>query len=50
MTTNHLDDYFEEWIREKEQINCINNVYGQTGLMAIFNFIKFIKEKENDYS
>jgi len=47
MNVNCLDNYFENWIAEKESINCINNVYGQAGLMAIVNFIQFIKEKEN---
>ena len=44
MEAKRLDDYFEEWINDKEVTNSINNVYGQTGLMAIVNFILFIKQ------
>lgn len=47
MDANRLDDYFEEWIKDKEAINSINNVYGQSGLMAIVNFIIFIKDREH---
>lgn len=50
MDVNRLDDYFDEWITDKEVDNSINNVYGQSGLIAIVNFILFIKEKENDNS
>ena len=48
MDTNRLDDYFEDWIKDKEVANSINNVYGQSGLMAIVNFILFVKDKEHE--
>jgi methionine salvage enolase-phosphatase E1 len=47
MDAKHLDGYFDAWFRDKQETNSIQNVYGQTGLMAIVNFINFIKEKEN---
>ena len=46
----NLDKYFDEWIEDKSVINSINNVYGQTGLLAIVSFINFVKGKEYDYS
>ncbi len=48
MNTNRLDNYFSEWVQDKELTDCITNVYGQSGLMAIVNFINFVKDKEND--
>lgn len=46
MDAKRLDDYFDKWISDKEAINAINNVYGQSGLMAIVNFILYVKDKE----
>nr|NIQ13922.1 hypothetical protein [Candidatus Dadabacteria bacterium] len=46
MDAKLLDEYFDEWIEDKEKTNCINGVYGQCGLMAIMNFILFVKDKE----
>ena len=47
MDAKCLDGYFDEWIKDKEEIHSIENVYGLTGLTAIMNFINFIKDKEN---
>ncbi len=42
-----FDRLFDQWFSEKEEINAINNVYGNNGLMAVINFVSFLKEKLN---
>ena len=47
MNTLTLSQYFDEWLSEKEKYNLIQNVYGLNGLMAIVNFIDYIKYQES---
>lgn len=42
-----LSRYFDEWFAEKEKYNLIKTVYGTTGLMAVVDFMEFVKYHEN---
>jgi hypothetical protein len=42
-----LSKYFDSWLAEKEKYNLIQEVYGISGLMAVANFIDYIKYQEN---
>lgn len=43
-----LSNYFDEWLKEKEAHNLIQNVYGVNGLMAVINFIEYINYEERN--
>ena len=42
-----LSKYFDEWLKEKEKHNLVQTVYGLNGLMAVANFIDYIKNISN---